>query len=127
MFSKQAVEQLSKRIDNHDRRFDTIEYNLRDHSTESRAALRDLSDQTRGEFAALRKETDDRHAENRRRMWAIAITVIGALTTVAATSYIASHGLSAPIVSGTTDVEMAKTLKHLDNTLMQLDNHRGPP
>ena len=54
--------------------------------------IKDLSEQTRGEFRAVRNETDARHAENKKRAWSVALMILGAL----ATSYLAQHGLSAP-------------------------------
>ena len=55
-------------------------------------AVKDLSEQTRGEFASVREAVEKRHAENKRQAIAIMLAVFVAILT----SYLAHTGLALP-------------------------------
>lgn len=86
MFNR-AYDQINRRLDDQNRTASERHAEMSSQHVEVRAQIRDLSDQTRGEFAAVREAVEQRHAENRKAFWAIMAVIIGAVLA----SYLASH------------------------------------
>ncbi len=72
--SEKLSEEVNKKID------DLIEQNR----------LHD--ERVRAEFRRMQDNIEERHSENRKRIWAVALIILGAILT----NYLAQHGLTAP-------------------------------
>ncbi len=101
----------TRRLDDHIRACDRRAIEVANQHREMRESIRDLSEQTRGEFRVVREETSQRHTENRRLMYGLA----GAIIVAVLTNYLAAHGFRSPAISGdtTASTDSIKTLKSL--------------
>ena len=86
------------------------------------AAIKDLSDQTRGEFKSVRAETEKRHTENRKLMWSLAIMVMAAVLA----NYLAAYGFRSPAIQGD-NLAATDAVKSLKGLLQQILTEEKQP
>jgi len=82
----------ARRLDDFMRVCDGRHTQTQDDHRELRDSIKDLSDQTRGEFRAMKEEVERRHGENRKQAWAI----FGIILAAVLASYFGGHGLRVP-------------------------------